>query len=525
MNDRMRVLVLSNALMALVGATAVAVAIFLLHRAVGTPLSSFTSGGSMNGLPPEIRDRFNVAISLAIATSVVLIIGGCAMLLRILGPLWHRLATSEAWTEAVVSNVADGILVVDAAQIIRSYNPACQAIFGYAAADVVGGPLKLLVPSETENPIEDLLTGIFSIEAVTPSSSWCETQGRRRDGSMFPLEMSINPLEGSDPPMVALVLRDVTQRCLASQRLQQHMELLREANVRLESKGNELEKMNHELEEFTYLASHDLKEPIRGIGAYCEILLEDYHAELDDEGRERLETLVRLCARLERLVEDLLRYTRVGFCRPEHEEVALDEVLNDVLGTLQPSIERRRARIRTTHLPKVVCDPTLVGEVFRNLIVNAMKFNRRQPEVRIGYLDRPQPVLFVRDNGIGISSEHHKAIFEMFRRLHARQHYEGTGAGLSIVRKIIDGHGGQIWLESQPGSGTTFYFTLGPAVSPTEESSVGQATEPSPAPLRLAVPTPKSPRSRSSSSLPSIVSADSAGAFPGADFAAIHPPN
>lgn len=525
MDDRMRVLILSNALMALVGATAVAVAIFLLNRALGTPLSSLPSGGSMNSLPPEVRDRFNVAISLAIATSLVLIIGGCAMLLRILGPLWRRLATSEAWTEAVVSNVADGILVVDAGQLIRSYNPACQAIFGYGAADVVGGPLKLLVPGEADNPIETVLTGLFSSEGIAVSSSWCETAGRRRDGEIFPLEMSINPLAGSDPPMVALVFRDVTQRRQASQRLQHHMELLRETNAQLELKSNELANINHELEEFTYLASHDLKEPIRGIGAYCEILLEDYHEEIDAEGRERLETLVRLCGRLERLVEDLLRYTRVGFCRPEHEEVALDDVLSDVLGTLEPIVERRRARIRVTHLPRVACDPTLVGEVFRNLIVNAMKFNRRQPEVRIGFLDRPQPVLFVRDNGIGISAEHHEAIFEMFRRLHARQHYEGTGAGLSIVRKIIDGHGGQIWLESQPGSGTTFYFTLGPPVFPTEESTQTQAERPPVAVERSPVPAPKSPRSRATPSYPLVVVGNQPNDFSSAESAAFSPPN
>jgi len=458
MDDRMRVLVLSNALMALVGAAAVAVTIFLLNRAIESPLVS-PGDGSMN-VPPEIRDRFGIAINLAIAASLVVIIGGCAMLLRIIGPLWRRLATSEAWTKAVVTNVADGILIVDSQQLIRSYNPACKDIFGYTPADVVGGPLKLLVSGDPDNPVEAMLSRLFSSKPGEANSSWCETIGRRRNGETFPLEMSINPLSVSNPPLVALVIRDVTQRRKTNERLQHHMNLLGETNTRLEAKTNELEQINNELEEFTYLASHDLKEPLRGIGAYCDILLEDYHAELDAEGRERLETLVRLCRRLEQLIDDLLRYTRVGFCRPDRETVQLDEVLCDVLATLKPVIERQRATISVAPMPRLSCDPTLVGEVFRNLIINAMKFNRRQPEIRIGYLDRPQPVLFVRDNGIGISTEHHEAIFEMFRRLHTCQHYEGTGAGLSIIRKIIFGHGGRIWLESQPGAGTTFYFTL-----------------------------------------------------------------
>ncbi len=492
MNDRKRVLVLSNTLMALVGVTAVAVTIVLLSRAIESPLISPGSGGSLN-LPPETRDRFGVAVNLAIATSLVLIIGGCAMLLRIIGPLWRRLATSEAWTKAVVTNVADGILVIDSQQLIRSYNPACQGMFGYAPADVVGGPLKLLMPGDPDQPVEAMLSRLFSSKknAANKNHAWCETIGRRRDGEAFPLEMSISPLAKNSPSLVALVLRDVTRRRQADERLQHHMNLLGETNTRLEAKTNELEQINHELEEFTYLASHDLKEPLRGIGAYCDILLEDYHAELDDQGRERLETLVRLCRRLEQLIDDLLRYTRVGFCRSDRETVELGDVLGDVLATLKPVMERRRAKIGVGSLPRLSCDPTLVGEVFRNLIVNAMKFNRRPPEVRIGYLDRPQPVLFVRDNGIGISTEHHEAIFEMFRRLHGRQHYEGTGAGLSIVRKIIQGHGGRIWLESQPGAGTTFYFTLGN--SNREQSPTADATDNATRPPagRSPVPAPK----------------------------------
>lgn len=489
MGDRIRVLILSNTLMAVVGATAVAVSIFLLNRAFDASLISLSRGGTTS-FPPEIRDRFNVAISLAIATSLVLIIGGCAMLLRIIGPLWRRTVTSEAWTDAVVSNVAEGILVINAEQLIQSYNPACQAIFGYVAADVVGGPLKLLVPSDTDHPVESLLTTLFSSQKVDKQSCWCETIGRRRNGETFPLEMSINPMAMSNPALVALVVRDVTKRQQANQRLQHHMELLSDSNAKLEAKSAELENINQELEEFTYLASHDLKEPLRGIGAYCEILHEDYYTKLDDEGQERLETLVRLCTRLERLIDDLLRYTRIGFCRPSCETVSLDEVIQDVLATLKPTIERRRANIRVAPLPEVDCDPTLVGEVFRNLIVNAMKFNRRQPEVRIGFLDRPQPVLFVRDNGIGISREHHEAIFEMFRRLHARQHYEGTGAGLSIVRKIIDGHQGTIWLESQPGAGTTFYFTLGVPVANAELGHSTRSSSDSQGPVTGHQPIP-----------------------------------
>ena len=236
---------------------------------------------------------------------------------------------------------------------------------------------------------------------------------------------------------------------------------LRELVATLETRAGDLARANQELDDFTYVASHDLKEPLRGISAYCGILLEDYHDKLDDNGRRMMKTLGTLCERLSQLIDDLLAYCRAGRT-PEMVDLDLDDVLDGVMANLEPAIDSRGGIVRRAgRLPRVRGDERLLGMALQNLIANGLKFNESQPPVvEVGVTDGEQPTIFVRDNGIGIEARHHDAIFAIFRRLHARNKYEGTGAGLSIARKIVDQHGGRMWLESQPGQGSTFFFTL-----------------------------------------------------------------
>lgn len=235
----------------------------------------------------------------------------------------------------------------------------------------------------------------------------------------------------------------------------------------LKARAEQLDRINRELEDFTYIASHDLKEPLRGIAAHCGILLEDYAGKLDQQGWRRLHMLVKLCDRLETLIDDLLTYCRVGGARPADTGIDLNEVVDEVLETLRPAIDRRGALVRVVgRLPVVSGDATLIGMALGNLISNGMKFNDHpRPHVQIGSLTSGPPTIYVRDDGIGIDPQHHEAIFTIFRRLHGRQKYEGSGAGLTIVRKIVEAHGGRIWLESQPGAGTSFFLTLAPTAA------------------------------------------------------------
>ena len=234
----------------------------------------------------------------------------------------------------------------------------------------------------------------------------------------------------------------------------------------------DLQRSNRELDDFAYIASHDLKEPLRGIHNYASFVLEDYADKLDDEGRAKLEVLPRLCQRLESFIDSLLQYSRLGRTELDVEDTDLNEVLAEVTDSLRGVQEERGVDIRVRGpLPTVKCNRVRVGEVFRNLTSNAMKYNDKEEKwIEIGCTNAGEgesdsyqspPVFYVRDNGIGIREKHQDVIFRIFKRLHGRDKYGGgTGAGLTIVKKIVERHGGRIWVESNPGEGTTFYFTL-----------------------------------------------------------------
>lgn len=203
---------------------------------------------------------------------------------------------------------------------------------------------------------------------------------------------------------------------------------------------------------------------MRGIYNYSTFLLEDYGSRLDEEGKRYLDTLLRLTQRLESLVDTLLHYSRLGRARLDREDCDLAEVLAEVLDTLAPVIREAHAAVQVEGtLPKVACNRVMVAELLHNLIVNGLKYNdSAEKKIVIGCVPgAAETVYYVRDNGIGIPEKHRKSIFRIFKRLHGRDKYGGgTGAGLTIVKKIVERHGGKIWVESQPGAGSTFYFTL-----------------------------------------------------------------
>ncbi|QLE57070.1 ATP-binding protein [Nostoc sp. TCL26-01] len=227
----------------------------------------------------------------------------------------------------------------------------------------------------------------------------------------------------------------------------------------------ELERSNQELDAFAYIASHDLKEPLRGIHNYSNFLIEDYGTIIDEPGKEKLVTLIRLTQRMEDLIDSLLHFSRLGRVDLFMQQTDLNEIVHRILDMLSGRIEETGVEIRIPRpLPTVYCDRIQIGEVFSNLIANAIKYNDKpQKWIEIGYLEHPSPTttFYVRDNGIGIREKHFEAIFRIFKRLHGPSKYGGgTGAGLTIAKKIVERHGGKIWLESIYGEGSTFYFTL-----------------------------------------------------------------
>ncbi len=230
-----------------------------------------------------------------------------------------------------------------------------------------------------------------------------------------------------------------------------------------------LERSNRELDDFTYIVSHDLKEPLRGLKRFSQFLLEDYHDKLDDDGKSKLDTISTLVVRLETLLDTLLYYSRLGRVETAVSAVRLEDIIKNVTDMLAISLKEKNTVVEIMgHLPVVRCNPVRIQEVFQNLIGNALKYNDKpENRIEIGFMtDHPkvpgETVFYVRDQGIGIAEKHLHAIFNIFKRLHAQNAYGGgTGSGLAIVKKIIRQHGGDIWAESPgEGQGTTFYFTI-----------------------------------------------------------------
>jgi light-regulated signal transduction histidine kinase (bacteriophytochrome) len=210
------------------------------------------------------------------------------------------------------------------------------------------------------------------------------------------------------------------------------------------------------------VVSHDLKEPLISIEGYSKILLKDYRDNVDEEGKKHLLSVVESTSRMKNLIDDLLTLSRVGRTTEEAEEVSVGETLQEIISDLQFTLQEKRVRVSVApNMPRVQYSPTQLSMVFRNLISNAMKFNNKpDPAITIGVEEGHSEWVFsVEDNGIGIEQRYFDRIFMIFQRLQRSEEFRGTGAGLTIVKKIIENHKGRIWLESEPGVGTKFYFT------------------------------------------------------------------
>jgi two-component system sensor histidine kinase/response regulator len=252
---------------------------------------------------------------------------------------------------------------------------------------------------------------------------------------------------------------------------------LRRLNGRLEQEiatverqARELARSNEELERFAYIASHDLQEPLRTVQSYTQLLARRYENKLDASAQEFIGFITEGVSRMQSLIVDLLSFSRLNSQGRKPEPLAGDSVLEEALSGLQVFIGENGAEITSDPLPTVVADRSQLRQVFQNLVSNAIKFRRDEPpRIHVGARrDGPDWVFTVRDNGIGIEPRHFERIFVVFQRLHSRDRYPGTGIGLALCKRIVENHGGRIWVESQPGHGSTFCFTL-PAAEAAEQ--------------------------------------------------------
>jgi PAS domain S-box-containing protein len=354
--------------------------------------------------------------------------------------------------DSFLNNAVDAVIGVRANGRIVSVNPAASRMFGYTMDELLGKKLKSLLPNLTRRDQEEYRWRVMETGQSGVFYTGKEERAVRKDGSEFHIEISVGVAGEGENEIFLGIMRDITRR--------------KAAEIELARRAEALVRSNRELDDFAYIASHDLKAPLRGISNYATFLIEDYADKLDQGGKEKLLTLGRLTKRMEEIINDLLTYSRVGRTEEGVAEVDLNAVVADVVESLKGFLDEANAKVIVPDpLPRLRCDQVRVRAVFHNLVTNGVKYNdNAEKRIRIGWEENAEgeTVFSVSDNGIGIAEKHRDKVFGIFKRLHSGEKYGGgTGAGLAIVKKIVERHQGRIWLDSEEGQGTTFHFTLG----------------------------------------------------------------
>ncbi|MCU7495707.1 MAG: PAS domain S-box protein [Ignavibacteria bacterium] len=357
----------------------------------------------------------------------------------------NELAQSELLFRKVWESSFDGMRLINKNGIIVKVNDAFCRMVGLKKEELEGKPFTKIYKSSHEEllrkAINRIATGTTVPRYVEKFDLW--------NGQSIWFEVSNNLLNVSNSsPMLLSIFRDISQRKLSEERLNRTI--------------NKLEESNRELEQFAYVASHDLQEPLRMVANYTQLLAKRYQNKLDETGKEFISFAVNGAIRMQSLIKDLLAYSRVTTKARPFEETDCNEVLKEVLLDLKFAVEESKAVIQYGRLPLILADRTQFRQLLQNLLSNSLKFRtEKAPEISITAESRDNEWLFkISDNGIGIDPQYFERIFMLFQRLHDSGTYPGTGIGLAICKKIVERHGGRMYVESAPGRGTAFYFTI-----------------------------------------------------------------
>jgi PAS domain S-box-containing protein len=348
----------------------------------------------------------------------------------------------------IISTMADALLLVSPEGKLTLVNEAALRLLGYQESELIAQPMEIVLAEEEKATFKE--TWLKQL-ATTGSVSDIETTFQAKDARKIPISLSgaiVQDERGIEPGTI-YVGRDMTER--------------KQAEEVLARQAQDLARSNAELEQFAYVASHDLQEPLRMVQSYVQLLARRYEGHLDTDADEFIAFAVDGAERMRILINDLLQYSRVTTHGKPFAPTACAIILDHALANLKIAIEESSAVVTHDELPTVMADGVQLTQLFQNLISNAIRFHKQEtrPEIQVSVEHSGGEWTFsVRDNGIGIAPEHFERIFMIFKRLHSWEEYEGTGIGLAVCKKIVERHGGCIWVESEPGKGSTFYFTV-----------------------------------------------------------------
>ncbi|MEI6519508.1 MAG: ATP-binding protein, partial [bacterium] len=317
-------------------------------------------------------------------------------------------------------------------------SPSIYNMIGIKSDELIGQTFYSLI---NPDDIDSLQKGFAKV--MNGEKNRMESRIMIKSGGMIWIETLANPILSAEGELQDIILtcRNINQRKKAEE---------------------ELARSNAELQQFAYIASHDLQEPLRMVASYVQLLQRRYQGKLDGDADTYIQYAVDGATRMKNLINDLLTYSRVGTHGKPLEILPLQETMHRVLNNLTVIIDERKAEVTHGQLPVILGDPTQMDQLFQNIINNAIKFCQDTPKIHISAVreDNNMWQISIKDNGIGIEPQYAERIFVMFQRLHTQQEYSGTGIGLAVCKKIVERHGGKIWIESEKGKGTTFFFTL-----------------------------------------------------------------
>ena len=356
---------------------------------------------------------------------------------------------SEGRLTAIFDSAADGIITIDPKGGILSFNNAAEQIFGYTEEEVLGKNVKMLMPDPYQSEHDGYLARYHETGERRIIGFPLEVLGQRRDGTVFPLELAISEVKTGEDLVFTGIVRDVSAR--------------KEAEFKAQELTDRLARSNSELEQFAYVSSHDLQAPIRAIVSYSQYLKTDIEGKHGDDVDMYIDRTIRAAKHMQTLISGLLAFSRVDRKGGEFVETDCNAVLENVLNNLHAAITESGANVTVDTLASVHADTVQISSLFQNLVENAIKFSgETTPEIRISSEeDNGMHVFSVRDHGIGIDPKNSDRIFQIFKRLHSQKEVPGTGVGLSICKKIVNRHGGRIWVDVPDDQhGTVFRFTL-----------------------------------------------------------------